>query len=173
MRDAAVLPFQGDDPVQDDPGRWQMHPLDRTDYMIREKDSLATRRFPGDDLEEGDSGRRKVNPQGRMDYKIRDKNDEDHCHQTKGESSQGPERNHEGEIVLLMQRMPDDSDAWAAYLQALQGELEQMDKTTRAHTAQTLLNMLDWHCTNAREGYWLGHMKGKVEQMTALLHCRA
>ncbi|CAE7811621.1 unnamed protein product, partial [Symbiodinium sp. CCMP2456] len=74
----------------------------------------------------------------------------------------------EGEEVHLMQT-PQDGQAWIAYLEALRRELEGADKEAKLRMAQYLLCRLDWRSTDAREGYWLGHMTGKVADMTALL----
>ena len=76
----------------------------------------------------------------------------------------------ETEAYSLMQGM-DDSAAWYAFIGALHARLEAMDKLDRAVHVDLLLRRLDWHGTETDQasGYWLGHMTGRVGELTALL----
>ena len=72
------------------------------------------------------------------------------------------------EAASFMQQ-PDDSEAWHAFLEALRGRLDAMDKLGRAVQVDYLLRRLDWRGTDSARGYFLGHMTGRTGQMTALL----
>ena len=78
------------------------------------------------------------------------------------------ETDRDGEVVTLTQTMP-RNNAWYAYLQALRGKLEEATCTEKIQMAGDLLRLVHWHCTNAADGYLLGHMGGMTGEMTALL----
>ncbi|CAE7749213.1 pol [Symbiodinium sp. CCMP2456] len=73
-----------------------------------------------------------------------------------------------GDSISLMQRDP-ATGAWLSYLETLRDKLENMGKEERTAAAGTLLRLVNWHCTNTRDGYLLGHMQGQVGMITALL----
>ncbi|CAE7576354.1 unnamed protein product [Symbiodinium microadriaticum] len=78
------------------------------------------------------------------------------------------ETHRDGEVVTLMQTMP-RNNAWYAFLQALRGKLEEATCTEKIQMAGDLLRLVHWHCTNAADGYLLGHMGGMTGEITALL----
>ena len=93
---------------------------------------------------------------------------------TKGKASEAKLRSREltgppdAEVASFMQQ-PDDTGAWHAFLEALRGRFDAMDKLDRAVQVDYLLRRLDWHGTDSASGYFLGHMAGRTGQMTALL----
>ena len=74
----------------------------------------------------------------------------------------------EDEITWLMQALPDEA-AWITSLRVLREKLEEMTKARRAVVVDALLRRMDWHCTNTRDGYFLGHMGGRAAMLTSLL----
>ncbi|CAE7232723.1 unnamed protein product, partial [Symbiodinium sp. CCMP2456] len=58
---------------------------------------------------------------------------------------------------------------FSAYLVELQRQLEAMPKAQQKQAAYHLLRWLNWHGTDNRAGYWLGHMRGPIASVTALL----
>ena len=118
---------------------------------------------PDDDSPERDQDRQGLNHENPRDYTIRqDPYDTHHRNETEGLTE-------DSEDSSFMQQPGGGDNAWLAYLAALRERLEQMGKADRSLTAQALLNRLDWHATNTRAGYWLGHMPGQTSELTALL----
>ncbi|CAE7857923.1 unnamed protein product, partial [Symbiodinium microadriaticum] len=74
----------------------------------------------------------------------------------------------EDELAWLMQSPPDEA-AWITSLKVLREKLEEMTKAHRAVVVDALLRRLDWHSTNTRDGYFLGHMGGRTAMLTSLL----
>ncbi|CAE7382735.1 pol, partial [Symbiodinium sp. CCMP2456] len=70
---------------------------------------------------------------------------------------------------LMQTTVPDRMDRWAKMLDDLRHDLEMLDKADRAEAAVQLLRWLDFRATNSEEGYWLGHMRGRPADLTALL----
>ena len=61
------------------------------------------------------------------------------------------------------------NNAWLAYLAALRGALESMDRGAKTQAAGNLLRYVNWHCNDEASGYFLGHMAGMTADITALL----
>ena len=72
------------------------------------------------------------------------------------------------ELSWLMQTPPDEA-AWITSLRVLRGKFEEMTKARRAVVVDAVLRRLDWHSTNTRDGYLLGHMGGRTAMLTSLL----
>ncbi|CAE7347584.1 unnamed protein product [Symbiodinium sp. CCMP2456] len=59
--------------------------------------------------------------------------------------------------------------SWEVMLANLQHDLEMLPKPQRAEATVQLLRWLDYRATDKEQGYFLGHMKGRTADLTALL----
>ena len=80
-----------------------------------------------------------------------------------------PSRPASSTTPSLFQDNLEVNNAWIAYLDMARLHFEAMTKAERAQAAGTLLRYTDWHATNSRDGYLLGHMGGIVSDYTAFL----
>ena len=76
--------------------------------------------------------------------------------------------NADSEVAGFMQTFI-DNPAWYAFLRGLKVSLENMEKTKRAAVVHGMLCRLEWHAANRRDGYLLGHMKGRTAEILAVL----
>ena len=82
--------------------------------------------------------------------------------------AEGKGMNKENEIGGFMQTYI-DNPAWYAFLRSLRVSLENMTKAKRAAVVHAMLCRLDWHATNRKDGYMLGHMRGRTAEILAVL----
>ena len=74
----------------------------------------------------------------------------------------------QGEMTRVTPHTPSD-EAWLAALHSLRLTLEDQNPERRCATALLLLKLLDWRCTNHRDGFVLGGVHGRAADALALL----